>query len=246
MVRLDWVLLAASWFSLTVCVGGPGGVGKEELRVVCFGDSITGSVPRDAYLQNYVKWSDLLSLMIEAKVGEGKDVVVLNRGLAGDTTYLRAEDGRFGAVKRMGADIVAERPEIVVILIGGNDKKETEAERRVTRENLEKIVTGAQKTGAKVLVLKYAVLGPAKGELTEGQADTTWYSLKGNNDLIAGVAAREGVATLELQEAFEGALGKFPREALVNKLDGVHLNPAGELTMARAVFGKLSELGWVK
>ena len=56
---------------------------SAPITVVCFGDSITGHRPNTVYQGNYVKYSDMLGLMLEAKMGPDR-VRVINSGWAGD------------------------------------------------------------------------------------------------------------------------------------------------------------------
>ena len=76
----------------------------DALTVVCFGDSITGYRPGIMYRHQYLKWSDLLELMIEARTGQSS-VRVLNRGFAGDKTYPDPAAGTPGAIHRFQADV---------------------------------------------------------------------------------------------------------------------------------------------
>ncbi|MCC5830261.1 MAG: hypothetical protein JJU36_12520 [Phycisphaeraceae bacterium] len=211
----------------------------DPLRIVCFGDSITGHRPGEPYLHSYIKWSDLLELMIEARRGLGK-AEVLNRGFAGDRTYPVPHVQTPGAVTRLQRDVLDERPRIAVVLIGGNDHKATEEQRAQTRDNLRTMVRQMRQADIRVLLLQYAVL--PNPDAPEG----TWRGLNGNNDLIAEVARHEGVPTLALQPAFDEAHRAQPQPELMNPVDGVHLAPGGERVLARAVFKKLSELGWLE
>ena len=197
------------------------------MTIVCFGDSITGCRPREAYLDKYVKWSDLIQLMAEARTGAGS-VTVLNRGLAGDQTP--------DALARLPADVLAELPAITIVLLGGNDRPE---QRAATRTNLTAIVAQLKAAGSQVLLLQYAVVpNPAA-------AEKTWFHLAHKNDLIAAVAAEQAVPVLALQPAFDAARRTQSQPELVNAVDGVHLAPGGELVIARAVFTKLLDLKWL-
>jgi len=199
----------------------------DPIKIVCFGDSITGCRPREAYLDKYVKWSDLIQLMAEARLGAGR-VTVLNRGFAGDQTL--------GALARLQADVLAELPAITIVLLGGNDWPE---QRAATRTNLTAIVAQLKATGSQVLLLQYAVIpNPAAPE-------KTWFRLAQKNDLITAVAAEQAVPVVALQPAFDAAATTQSQSELVNAVDGVHLAPGGELVVARAVFAKLVELKWL-
>jgi len=199
------------------------------LRIVCFGDSITGARPREDYCHAYLKYSDLLQLMIEARLGMG-NAEVLNRGFAGQTSTEARE--------RLQADILHEKPQIAVILIGGNDGSQPEISPAQSRENLHAIFAETQSAATRVLALQYHFLPGEK-------ADTAWHWLTKNNALIAEVARELAISTLDMLPVFQQAATRAPREELVNLEDGVHLNPGGEMVYARAIFSRLLELNWI-
>jgi lysophospholipase L1-like esterase len=208
------------------------------LRIVAFGDSITGHRPREAYLDKYLKWSDLLELMVEVHRGPGK-AQVLNRGWAGDATYEKKTQSMPGAVARLKTDVIDERPAIAIVLISGNDKKDTSADRDITRTNLTRIAGDLKTAEIKALFVQYAVLPNPKNP------EKAWMHLVKNNDLIAEVAKAHDFPTVALQPAFDDALKSQPITALVNASDGVHLAPGGEMVVARTLFARLKELGWL-
>ncbi len=230
-------LLAAHWL---------GAAETDVLKVICFGDSITGQ----PNLKRYLKWSSVLECMLDARLGD-PNAMVLNRGIGGDTTS--------GACKRLAGDVLDLKPDIVVILLGGNDAQQGVDPAKV-RENLETIVRACRKIDAKVLLMQYHVLPNPESP------DTAWVKLADNNQLIADVATAEGVPVLDMHAPMERALklsltselaGRkdgvadwrsvpLVQEHLVNAKDGVHLNSAGELVFAKTVFRKLDELGWIK
>lgn len=208
------------------------------LRIVCFGDSITGNRPREPYLHQYLKFSDILQAMIEARRGVGS-TVVLNRGWSGDTTFPKPGQSMPGAVARLKADVIDERPDIAIVLIGGNDVAAKQVAPEQTRENLRSIARQLHDANIRALFLQYAVLpnpqNPAKA----------WKHLAANNAMIEEVAGEFGFPTLALQPAMDEALVRQPLAELVNLVDGVHLAPGGELVVAKAIFNRLVELDWL-
>jgi lysophospholipase L1-like esterase len=204
------------------------------------GDSVTGPRPRERYLDKYLKYADLLQLLLEGHLGIGR-AVVLNRGFAGDTTYAGSYEGQTpGAIARVQTDVLDEQPDIVTILLGGNDRQGAVEDRASTYTNLCAIVSAAQSCGAKVLLMQYHVLpNPECPELA-------WGHLDDNNPVIAEVAAACHVPLLDMSVPMRMAAETLAHDELVNHNDGVHLNPGGELVFARNIFSRLLALGWLE
>lgn len=203
---------------------------SSTLRVVCFGDSITGPRPGMQYLDQYVKFSDLLGLMLEARLGAGP--VVLNKGWAGETAVEARE--------RVQSDVINEGAEIAIIQFGGNDMDRYGPNNPKTRESLTAIYSELQAAGIKVLALQYHLVINPDGPKME------WRHLKVSNDMIASIAESLDVPFLDMETPMNAAGLKQPLSELANPVDGVHLNPGGELVYARTIFAKLDQLGWVK
>lgn len=235
------VLLAGVWL-------GSSGRGSENeateskpLRIVCFGDSLTGNRPGEVYLMHYVKYTDMLGLMLEARVGVG-NVKLFNSGWAGDSTRPKPNENWPGARGRVQSDILDHNPDIAIILIGGNNRADTDEKRAQLKEDLTAIVTETQNAGIKVLMLLYPPAMPA-----EEHKDKGWFHLSEySNPVIREVAEEnEGVALLDLGPPLVAAAEAQGRNQLFNDRDGVHLKPGAEVVFARTIFAKLMELGWV-
>ena len=208
---------------------------EEPLQIVAFGDSITGNRPGEAYHQHYMKWIDLLGLMLEAHTG--RSVQVSNAGYAGDATAKRGD--RPGAINRYQAEVIEPAPDLVVVLIGGND-----AGGRVpseeTAENLRSMLSAMQAAELRVITLQYA------GLFDDGEGGTTgWTHLVDTNPLIAEISAELDIPSVALQPHFDQAAASYgSHRPLVNHQDRVHLAPGGEIVTARATFQALRELNW--
>jgi len=197
------------------------------VKLLFIGDSITGG----SDLKKYLKFSQIIDLMLEAKLG-ARRVAVLNRGCGGDTTAK--------VLARLEKDVLAERPDIVVLLIGGNDAApEATIPRETTAQNLETILTALAKVGSRVLLLQYHLLPNPESP------QTAWTHLTINNELIAAIAAARRLPVLSMHPPMENALATHTVAELVNPIDGVHLNHGGELVYARTIFARLMELQWL-
>jgi len=212
---------------------------ERQLTIVCLGDSITGPASGTRYQGQYLKYTDLLQLMVEARLGFGA-AAVLNRGHAGQTTL--------DALSRFQSEVLDERPQLVTILLGGNDARQAGALPEFEARNLAKdrtlealwtMVESLNVIGARVLVLLYHCLpNPEKLE-------SAWTNLTSYNGAIANLACELGHLVLDMNQAMHEAVGEFEINELVNDVDGVHLNPAGEIVYARAIFSRWLELGWL-
>jgi lysophospholipase L1-like esterase len=100
-------------------------------RVVCFGDSLTScGGPHGRY-------SDFLANVLP-------QVLVVNRGISGNTL----EDGR----RRFRTDVLALRPEAMVIALGANDWKRNERPIEKLYEDFSFMVRSAREAGIEVVI----------------------------------------------------------------------------------------------
>lgn len=103
--------------------------------ILCFGNSLTAGFGVDPAFS----YPSLLQQMLDA---EGKKYRVVNAGISGDTTS--------GGVSRM-AQALSLKPAIVLLELGANDGLRG-LPIEVTRANLEEMINGFQKAGAKVFL----------------------------------------------------------------------------------------------
>jgi lysophospholipase L1-like esterase len=206
---------------------------SDVLRVVCLGDSITGPMPGTHYIEHYPKYADMLQLALETRLGTD-NAVVTNCGWAGNTSTQ--------ALARVDTQVLPVKPNIVTVLIGGNDFGDSNPDRKPIQEQLRKnltaIVEKCKAAGAKVLLMEYA--DPKADDMSK-----VWKHLNEGNPIIAEVAQAENVPTLELAPAFRAAAKTHPLAELASPIDGVHLSPYGEIVTARSIFFKFQELGWI-
>ena len=124
-------LLGRTWVPVRVSRG----------PIVCLGDSLTagvGTTPQLAY-----------PALLQAMLG----LPVINAGVAGDTSA--------DALRRLDSDVLAKKPEAVMVLIGGNDFLRHVPEDQFVH-NLDQIVARLRGAGVPVLLVQQPT-GPLSG-----------------------------------------------------------------------------------
>jgi lysophospholipase L1-like esterase len=196
------------------------------LKVICLGDSITGP----SNLARYLKFSHILELMLQARLGF-ENVQVLNRGIGGDNTA--------GMLSRLSEDVLKESPQIVILMAGANDAMQ-QVPQSNTQANLESILSQLKADGIKTLMMKYHLL------VNKSNPGEAWVGADNNNELIGEVADNMSIPLLDLSIPMNKAWEQYPVGELVSELDRLHINPRGELIFASNIFNKLDGLGWLK
>jgi len=83
--------------------------GTKTTRVACFGDSITGVYYHTGSAR---AWTDMLGIALRQAYPKAK-LEMLNAGISGHTTI--------NALARIEKDVIAKKPDLVVIMFGMND-----------------------------------------------------------------------------------------------------------------------------
>jgi len=122
--------------------------GQEEVRVVGFGDSITGVY---YHTGGYRAWPELLEIALK-KGAPKAQVRVFNAGRSGHTTD--------AGLKRIQRDVLSRKPHLVVVMFGMNDlaygaasAAKVQARGRHYTGNVKSIVEQCRGVGAEVLLL---------------------------------------------------------------------------------------------
>lgn len=112
--------------------------GAEPVRIVCFGDSVTGLYYHTGGRRTY---SDMLQIALQ-RLYPAASVTVINAGISGHSTV--------NALARIGTDVLAHRPHLVTVMFGLNDMTKLTLEEYST--NLTSIITQCRATSAEVLL----------------------------------------------------------------------------------------------
>ena len=112
--------------------------GDTAVRVVCFGDSITGVYYHTGGRR---AWCDMLGIAL-GKIYPKARIRTINAGISGNTTSQ--------GLARMERDVLAHKPQLVVVMFGMNDVARTEAAK--FRANLQTIVRRCRSADAAVVL----------------------------------------------------------------------------------------------
>ena len=112
--------------------------GEKAVRVVCFGDSITGVYYHTGGRR---AWCDMLGIAL-GKTYPRAQIQMVNAGISGHTTSQ--------GLARMEKDVLAHKPQLVVVMFGMNDVVRTDAEK--FEANLRTIVHRCRESEAAVVL----------------------------------------------------------------------------------------------
>lgn len=217
--------------------------GTEPIKIVTFGDSTTA--PR----QGVETYTDQLCQRLSE---EEISIEFINRGAGGDDTGLAAQ--------RFAKDVLAEKPQIVVIQFGINDstvdvwKNPPSRESRVLlpafKKNMRHFISKIQGSGGKVILMT-----PNQIRWTDQLRDL-YGKPPYDPSLEAGfsaILANYAEATRQLACEYQLPLvdvfalyGQWEKEQQTScsrlLIDGMHPNSAGHRIVAGALEGKLAGL----
>jgi lysophospholipase L1-like esterase len=192
----------------------------EPVRVVCFGDSITGTYYHTGGVS---AWPALIEALLRARHPEAT-LSVRNAGVSGHTTE--------AALARMERDVLAHEPHLVAVMFGMNDVAGVPPGDFM--RNLASIVARARARGAEVLLL-------TPNHVQDGDPQRPPERVAAYADLVREVARETGVAVVDLHRSFaeEARAGGYRWARLMS--DAIHPNLHGHRLIAeqvaRAVLG---------
>lgn len=199
----------------------------KPTRIIFFGDSITqAGVQPKGYI------TDLQDML--AKQGKAADYELIGKGIGGNKVY--------DLYLRMDEDVLALKPDVVVIYIGVNDVWHKSTYGTGTDPDkfvkfYEAIIRKIQAGGSKVVLCTPASIGEKTDFSNAQDGDLNAYS-----QLIRDLAARQNLPLVDLRKAFldynvKNNTGNKDRGVLTN--DRVHLNDLGNQFVADQMWAAL-------
>lgn len=198
--------------------------GKEPVRIVCIGDSITGVYYHSGGRRAY---SEMLQLALQHLYPQAQ-ISVHNAGISGDTTT--------GGLKRLERDVLAHKPHLVTIMFGMNDLVGTPVD--TFKKNLREMITRCQKSGAEVVLCTQNSIVETPPRPCARLAEFT--------QAIRDVAKEETLVVADCYAAFEAVHTADAAEWNLLLSDTIHPNMAGHKlfaeTLAHAITGRTVSL----
>ncbi len=198
-------------------------------RVVCLGDSITqGGEGPGGYV-----W--LVRHYLNA-LYPTQNIETINAGISGNKTT--------DMLARFQHDVLDRKPDLITISVGVNDVWHGFYDNHPLGDgprgiplpdyfkNVEALVTAAEKTGAKVVILSTTVIH-------EDQSGPENRKVEGYNAALRVIANEHNARFVDFQKPFWAIIGAYQQTTggrdLVLTVDGVHMNGFGNRVMAFAL-----------
>ncbi len=187
--------------------------GKEPVRIVCIGDSITGVYYHTGGLRAY---PEMLQIALR-KIHPQAQVTVRNAGISGDTTT--------GGLKRLERDVLAHKPHLVTIMFGMNDLVRTPV--ADFEKNLREIIRRCRAIDAEVVLCTQNSIVESPQRPGAKLAEFT--------QAIRDIAKAESIAVADCFAAFEAVHAKDALEWNLLLSDPIHPNMAGHKLFAETI-----------
>ncbi len=187
--------------------------GSEPMRVVCFGDSVTGLYYHTGGRRAY---TDLLEIALR-RLCPRADVTTINAGISGHTTR--------DALKRIDKDVLAKKPSLVTVMFGLNDMTRVPLDEY--RANLLTIIEKCHAVGAEVVLCTPNSVITTSGRPTE--------KLEQYCDVVREVAREANVAMCDTYAAYQAFREQNPQAWRLLMSDEIHPNHDGHEVIAEQI-----------
>ncbi|HEY2350412.1 MAG TPA: GDSL-type esterase/lipase family protein [Puia sp.] len=191
----------------------------KKIKVVFFGDSITEAAVKP---HGFIMIDDSL-----LNVGGTTNYDLIGAGISGNKVYdlyLRMED-----------DVISKSPDIVVIWVGVNDVWHKKMGTGTDADKFERfylaLIKKFRAAGIKVIVCTPATIGEKYDNTNEQDGDLNHYS-----NIIRRIATDQDLTLVDMRaefEAYEKLNNKNNLDRGILTADGVHLNDAGNMFVAK-------------
>ena len=192
--------------------------GREPVRIVCIGDSITGVYYHTGSQRAYPEMLEIALHKLYTKA----PLTVRNAGKSGDTTK--------GALARLERDVLAHRPHLVTVMFGMNDLVRIPLPE--FQRNLKEICARCRKAGAEVLLCTQNSVVETPARPGAKLAEFT--------QAIREVGMEESLGVVDCHALYESVRAKDPLEWTLLHSDEIHPNMDGHKVFASAIARAIS------
>ena len=196
----------------------------ESVRVVCFGDSVTGVYYHTGSRRAY---TDMLGIALQQAAPQAS-IEMFNAGISGHTTE--------NALARIDRDVISHQPDLVTVMFGLNDMTRVPLE--TYRENLKAIVQKCQAAGSGV------ILATPNNVITSSDRPTE--KLIQYCDVIREVGRELNVPVCDVYRELDAVRTHAPFDWRLLMSDAIHPNMAGHkriaTCLAQTITGKRCSL----
>ncbi len=188
-------------------------VARDRIRVVCFGDSVTGVYYHTGSRRAY---TDMLAIALR-RASPSSRIETINAGISGHTTV--------DALARIERDVLRHRPDVVTVMFGLNDM--TRVPLADYRSNLKTIVAKCRAIGSEVILAT-----PNNVIDTERRPSSR---LEEYCAAVREVARELDVALCDIYREFAALRAEDPSRWRLMMSDPIHPNMAGHRKIAEAL-----------
>lgn len=188
--------------------------GKAPCRIVCFGDSITGVY---YHTGGQRAWCDMLGIALQRLYPKAK-LQMINAGISGHTTV--------HALQRIGRDVLAKRPNLVVVMFGMNDV--TRVPQQTYEQNLRGIVARCRGVGAEVILC-------TPNSVYAEDPGRPMPKLAAYAETVRKIAKDMGVPLADCWKAYEDLRAKDPLAWKLLMSETIHPNMHGHKRFAEVI-----------
>lgn len=192
--------------------------GEESVRIVCFGDSITGVYYHTGGWRAY---PEMLEIALQMAYPKTK-VQVINAGISGHNTR--------NALARIDRDVLKHKPHLVTIMFGMNDLVAMPLTE--FKANLEKLIDQCQKAGAEVMLCTQNAVLENTGRPNAKLDQFT--------QVIKAMAKDRKLALADCNRAYLDVRAKDPQEFRLLMSDAIHPNMDGHKLLAQVIARTIS------
>lgn len=192
--------------------------GASPVRIVCFGDSITGVY---YHTDGRRAWCDMLGIALQ-RIYPQAQLELHNAGISGNTTA--------AGLARIDRDVLACKPHLVVVMFGMNDCKA--AKPRMFQDNLKKIVQRCRESGAAVVLCTPNSIYP--------DDKTRFANLPSYADAVRTVAAEMSVPMADCYLAYENLHASDPLAWKLLMSETIHPCMSGHRLFAQTIAETIS------